>query len=603
MRFLIAVVLSTVLLIAQSPVYDPAFPGLSLTLANPLQGNDPNDRRAVRFDCSTSSISSNPNFSDENCLEVVETVTNGQALYGGGTQAKKTFLPLNITGIYTGSGQKFLLGENLTCYSMSDCNAETRNVAFAGGPIAGDESQGIQSVSYLQQQTTLIKTAVSGNSVRTSCNTTLTQNVTASKDAQAVSVASTSGCNVNDWVVIGQEAPTSIPNEIAVQITVVAGSTITGVFNANYSSGATVTPATVLTVTSTGGFGQDRVLVDLTIAPYNTGTVTDTSAATFTGSGTSWSTGMVGGTALVPGCVSLTNDDYSGAPFNGSGASGTLKSWYQITGSITSTSLHPYTTSVAGNGGYAGNGVGTGAYTIRPCAKVLRILGNTTVVLETNSFAWANADSVELAITPYPDVTGYQYQTNVWTTGGIRRAFMNVRNAGARTWNYGFLFDDVMPVGGGADTVPWSTGIYFSRVGTGIKINESQTGNAFVANATSTNAASALPCFAFQGIGFGGSATGTGLCGDGNTGDMELGVQGFTVLGIRHGKNAAFTNGGTFGIETVLTVSTLPTCNSGMSGSIGSVSDATAPTYLGTLTGSGSVHTPVYCNGTAWVSY
>jgi len=51
------------------------------------------------------------------------------------------------------------------------------------------------------------------------------------------------------------------------------------------------------------------------------------------------------------------------------------------------------------------------------------------------------------------------------------------------------------------------------------------------------------------------------------------------------------------------TVSTLPACNSGAKGTSASVTDAISPTYLGTLTGSGAVFTPVACNGTAWVSY
>lgn len=48
------------------------------------------------------------------------------------------------------------------------------------------------------------------------------------------------------------------------------------------------------------------------------------------------------------------------------------------------------------------------------------------------------------------------------------------------------------------------------------------------------------------------------------------------------------------------TVSTLPT---GSVGDLAYVTDATAPTYLGTLTGGGSVRCPVFYNGTAWVSH
>lgn len=52
----------------------------------------------------------------------------------------------------------------------------------------------------------------------------------------------------------------------------------------------------------------------------------------------------------------------------------------------------------------------------------------------------------------------------------------------------------------------------------------------------------------------------------------------------------------------VYTVSTLPTCSVVGAGSQAFVSDATAPTYNGALTGGGSVGVPVTCDGTAWHS-
>lgn len=48
------------------------------------------------------------------------------------------------------------------------------------------------------------------------------------------------------------------------------------------------------------------------------------------------------------------------------------------------------------------------------------------------------------------------------------------------------------------------------------------------------------------------------------------------------------------------TVATLP---AGVQGDTAYVTDATAPTYLGTLTGGGAVVCPVFYNGTAWVSH
>ena len=48
------------------------------------------------------------------------------------------------------------------------------------------------------------------------------------------------------------------------------------------------------------------------------------------------------------------------------------------------------------------------------------------------------------------------------------------------------------------------------------------------------------------------------------------------------------------------TVATLPAGTVGMTAY---VTDATAPTYLGTLTGGGAVVCPVFYNGSAWVSH
>jgi hypothetical protein len=53
---------------------------------------------------------------------------------------------------------------------------------------------------------------------------------------------------------------------------------------------------------------------------------------------------------------------------------------------------------------------------------------------------------------------------------------------------------------------------------------------------------------------------------------------------------------------SIYTVASLPTCNSAAEGTRAGVSDATAPSYLGILTGGGTVHSPAYCNGTAWIS-
>lgn len=56
-------------------------------------------------------------------------------------------------------------------------------------------------------------------------------------------------------------------------------------------------------------------------------------------------------------------------------------------------------------------------------------------------------------------------------------------------------------------------------------------------------------------------------------------------------------------LPATTTVAALPTCNAAIKGALRTVSDATTPTYNGTLTGSGAVVVPVFCNGSAWLSH
>jgi hypothetical protein len=54
---------------------------------------------------------------------------------------------------------------------------------------------------------------------------------------------------------------------------------------------------------------------------------------------------------------------------------------------------------------------------------------------------------------------------------------------------------------------------------------------------------------------------------------------------------------------SLYTVSSLPTCNSGLEGQMEGVTDATVATYNAAPQGGGSIHLPVYCNGTVWVMH
>src|SRR5437867_519318 len=66
---------------------------LSITGTNPQLGGV-TDRRIADFTVTTDSTTSTPAFSDENAVRIQETISNGQLVNGGGTNAKKTFIPL-----------------------------------------------------------------------------------------------------------------------------------------------------------------------------------------------------------------------------------------------------------------------------------------------------------------------------------------------------------------------------------------------------------------------------------------------------------------------------------------------------------------------------
>jgi hypothetical protein len=53
----------------------------------------------------------------------------------------------------------------------------------------------------------------------------------------------------------------------------------------------------------------------------------------------------------------------------------------------------------------------------------------------------------------------------------------------------------------------------------------------------------------------------------------------------------------------VYRVATLPVCGASLRGAMASVSDATNPTYNGSLTGGGGATIPVFCNGSAWTAH
>jgi hypothetical protein len=414
--------------------------GESITVDNPTNGS-PTDRWIMRAQITTDNANNDPVFGNNGVAQFNLKATHGQANYNGSTQSKTTFYASSNSGNYNASGQKFAQLNNIISFGMSDSAIWGNNyVQYAGGPVSGDEGQGWGLVANLTQQGFLNTTTITAKPTQPTINTTTTQAIAQSKNVQTVNVVSTTGVAVGDWVVVEQELPAGGQNLEAVKVISFTATSITGVFVCNHPSGVTVTPALRFTCASTYQMGQDRVLVNMSQPSYSTGTVSGVSGGGLSGTGTVWSTTMVGGNAKNIGAISLACDDYIGAPFD-AGAN-RLKDWYQINGIGDATHLGVHSFSVAADGSYKGKGIVPAnlpsAYIIRPCARVLRIIavaGGVTgeLICESSSSAWAVGNNVEQVICPYPDVTGFQYSMGNYTNGGTLRGFMVVKNTGART--------------------------------------------------------------------------------------------------------------------------------------------------------------------------
>jgi hypothetical protein len=576
----------------------------------------PTNHTSISATCGVTNATLTPGFTDANCAEININAINGDAIFSslsfGTTQAKSTMKALDINGTYLASGQRLLTGEIITCYGgSSDCAAKTTFVTFASGPIAGDEGSGFTDVNLLSQQGFLSLSTITGTQpAQSTVNTTTTQIIAASKTAQTITVASSTGCVVGQWVVLAQQLPSAQDSKTAMQITACGTNTIQGIVRANYVSGVTVTPAKVLTFNSTFQTGQNRVMVDLSQPTYATGTVASIAGNIFTGSGTTWAANMVGGNATNIGCIALDADTYTGSPFNGvaPAANGPLHSYYQIINFTDATHLGVNSPNTAGAGNYSGIGVGTThTYKIYPCAEIL-YLGNTNgsvtglVVLETSTSTWAVGDLVETAIVPFPYIVASQYHIQSWTPGGTFEGFEDIENTGSAQGEYGIRINGRQPAGA-LQTPAWLDALNIDFSVTALLVGTHVTGPAIKMaqgifdGCASDNcgeiqwsAAYIRPNTANQGMDFNmteGSnsllqAIGSGVVAGGATVKSELLWPGIVTT-------------------TPTNFSTFPACSSALSGSTAEML-ANVNTPFGATISSNGAFLPVkaHCNGTNW---
>jgi hypothetical protein len=154
-------------------------------------------------------------------------------------------------------------------------------------------------------------------------------------------------------------------------------------------------------------------------------------------------------------------------------------------------------------------------------------------------------------------------------------------------------------------TGSWNTGLGF---GAGIGLgpnqpNAQQTGSYNTFIGAQTAAASSTQQSQLTIIGANASAALSDAIVLGRT-DTDVVYAGETVLGPNPA-SGAIAGGIAVGHSSIVaarTVATLPAASAALMGARSFVTDATAPTFLGTLTGGGSVVCPVFCNGSAWVA-
>jgi hypothetical protein len=377
---------------------------------------------------------------------------------------KKTISGYAMSNNFFASGQKFGLNMNVRCEGAGDCFGVVANMTYGNSaPANGDEGVAAYSSTVHQERVATVITTIAP--VKSSCAiSALAGSVVKSTnptDIKTVSVTgSTAACFVGDQLTIDNGVfgltDTNVEN---VTLTAVGASTISALFYADHTSGKPVAPS--ITIASVDGYlndawGQDRIVVDLTVTPYATGQAAvlgGINSTTVTGSGgASWSVGMVGGNVNLPGCIKFAADTqaYSGSSFD---------SWFPIQAVVDGTHITLYPA-------YTGSQTSAGSYVIRPCARIANIAvtynaADETLagaVLYSNNFPWTTGNQVEQTLSPHSNlqkIIGAEWAHYGPIKGGNGPNMFQAMNAGAQTALSGLrIMDTGMPAGRAAYAHP-----------------------------------------------------------------------------------------------------------------------------------------------------
>ena len=416
---------------------------------------DVNFRTPIRWDYRCSSRGLNPGYPSIAGASLSVNCAMGQNWTDTGHYYKTTFLNATISMRSPACGQRVSqswIGDFQGCGDaiMVDCT-----MIIGGGVSAyGDEAQE-WSRFVMSSQGTHLRSTVS-SSIKYVANTTLvantnpstvTNSTTGARQVQTIALASTTGLTVGDWLCFGIGAPQSDAwmRCEAVQVLSISGNNITAIIDQFHPAGEVIRGCTKITTAGGANVGQQRFLVNqsTTLATGTAQGIINTNR--ITGTGTNWSTAMIGGTINNIGMIAFTVDDRTPSFYSAAFPVGDpAKAWYPIKQINSATELVVHRQQQANWSAYEGDAVATSsAYKLCPAARILRPADPidqyySELLLDYNEFSWPSGAVLDCPISTSLDISGGTYRMYHYTPGVKYRDFFGCINMGTENFDAAF---------------------------------------------------------------------------------------------------------------------------------------------------------------------
>ena len=373
---------------------------------------DANNQFGWQFNMTNTGLHNNPGFTNDNGVEINMTTYNGWNDYVPGDRQKITNEALSVNQIAFGAGQSIAESVAVTKTGMGDTIGNVTTVIIDGAGInaGGDEGQKGRSL-WVQQASTLAYITITATDTP-AINTTITADITPGPESQVIPVVSSTGVIASEYVLIDGECS---------KVTAVTPTSISAKFLIPHINGAAVTGATRLHISAANRVGQGRLLVKLTQPEIDIGTAA-ASGGWAVGVGTNWN-------GLIPyqNAISFRADDSTLT------SNQTLVDWYNIS-AITNANLLKFDHLTQSGGGYGGNAITQGGYSIRQSDIILHCDGGIVISRKD----WLVGDKLEVAMSPNADITGETTYLQAFSTGCTARYGKTIVNVGPKPFDIGF---------------------------------------------------------------------------------------------------------------------------------------------------------------------